>query len=219
MIIGAAVGCAASYQGFVQHYRRQLGPMTLREARLLKCLPATPIAEASSGLVKLVGVVGASATAQSYYHRVPCACLELHHYETHGSAGGNPRRVFVRKERDVHPFWIDDGTGRLVIDPARARIDYEIEGTDQESSIEEHRIRVGERVAVLATLRCTAPQLTHPMRKAPSDFESRIEIVGECLVTWRSEPEVYPHLAPPIGSVALSAGSLGMAVLGAILNL
>ena len=35
----------------------------------------------------------------------------------------------------------------------------------------------------------------------------------------QTEPEVYPRLFPPVGGMALSAGTLGMAVLGALLRL
>jgi hypothetical protein len=218
MIIGAVVGGAASWVSIALHYRQQLGPMTLREARQLARLPVTPIAHAHEGLVKLVGTVGTSTTVASYYHREPCACLELRHYEVVSAAGG-AKRALVRTEREVHPFWIEDESGRIMVDPDTARIDYEVEGTDLENAVEEHRIRVGERVAVLGVVRRAGPQLSLPMRRASTDFEQGWAFVGSPLVTWRSEPEVYPRLAPPTGGVALSAGSIGLAVLGAVLRL
>ena len=218
MLVGAVVGGAASWLSLLHHYRQQLGAMTVREARQLASLDTTPIDRAYQGLVKLEGVVGADVVETSYYHRTPCAALELHHYQVVDTRTG-PRRLLVRKESKLHPFWIEDETGRVAIDPARARIDFEVEGGDLESTIEEHRIRVGERVAVLATVRRSVPQLTQPMRKASSNFESGLEFLGPPLVTWRSEPEVYPRLIPPTGGVVLSAGSIGMAVLGSLLNL
>jgi hypothetical protein len=218
MLVGAVVGGAASCLSILHHYRQQLGPMSVREARQLASLPITPIAHARQGLVKLLGVVGASTTETSYYHRCACAVLELHHYQVLDTTSG-PRRVLIRKETRLNPFWIEDETGRMAIDPTLARIDYEVEGSDLESTIEEHRIRVGERVAILGVVRRSGPQLTQPMRAASTNFDQGLEFVGQPLITWRSEPEVYPRLSPPPGGVALSAGSIGMAVLGSLLNL
>jgi hypothetical protein len=218
MILGALVGGTASAVSVLSHYRHQLGAMTLREARQLARLPTTPIALATGGLVKLIGVAGSSVSVPSYYHRVPCVCLELHHYEVQSSAGG-PRRVLVRTERERHPFWIEDDSGRIAIDPQHTRIDFEVEGGELENAMEEHRIRAGERVAVLGVVRKTSPRLARPMRDASTDLVNGLEFVGQPLLTWRSEPEVYPRLRPPPGGVALSAGSVGLAVLGSILNL
>ncbi len=218
MLVGAAVGSAAAFLSVRQYYRQQFGPMTLRESRLLRSMPSTPIALAHDGLVKLVGTIGSDAVSSSYYHRTPCACLELHHYDV-VAAGGRPKRTLTKIERQLHEFWVEDETGRVIIDPEHARIDYEIEGTDIESAIEEHRLRVGERVVVMGRVRRAGPRLTQPMRRAAADFDNRLEFIGEPLVTWRSEPEVYPRILPPAGGVALSAGSVGLAVLGSLLNL
>lgn len=219
MLIGAVVGGTAACMSMLRHYRQQLGPMTVREARLLASLPSTPIAEAAgAGLVKLVGTVGALANETSYYHRVPCAVLELHHY-TVVDSGQGPRRVLVRKESRLHPFWIEDGSGRIGVDPARVRIDFDVEGSELDSMVEEHRIRVGERVAVLGHVRRTAPRLSQPMRQVAAITDGELALEAGALVTWRSEPEVVPKLLPPTGGVVLSAGSIGLAVLGSLLKL
>jgi hypothetical protein len=217
MLVGAVVGGAASALSLLNHYRQQLGPMSVREARLLARMEPTPIAHARTGLVKLVGRVGAAATVQSYYHRVDCVALELHHYDVVDSASG-PRRVLVRKEVDARPFWIEDDSVRLALDPTKIRIDYEVEGSDLDSTIEEHRIRVGEQVAILGVVRRAGPQLSQPMRRASTNFDEGVELAPDALLTWRTEPEVYPRLGPPTGGMAHGAGSIGMAVLGSLLN-
>jgi hypothetical protein len=218
MLVGAMVGGTASALSLVHHYRQQLGPMTLREARLLAKMPVTPIGDAGKGLVKVVGVVHASLTALSYYDRVACPVLELRHYERTDGVGGT-RRLLVRTERTAYPFWIEDESGRVAIDPERARLDLQIEGADLDSTIEERRIRLGERVAVLGYVRRATPTMNVPMRDASAVVEQGFEFAAPPLVTWRSEPEVYPRLLPPTGSLALSAGSIGMAVLGSLLRL
>jgi hypothetical protein len=218
MIAGAVVAGVAGAMSLKNHYRAQLGPMTAREARRLASMPVTPIHQAQPGYVKLSGVVVGELTERSYYHRVPCVALQLDHYEVRDSVNG-PRRLLIRSEKKLHPFFIEDETGRVAVDPRVARIDYEVEGTDLESTIEEHRLRAGETVIVLAEVRRSAPRVVHPMRHAQNNVESGLELVGSPLITWRSEPEVFPRLSPPTGSVLLSAMSAACGALGAVLDL
>jgi hypothetical protein len=218
MIVGAAVAGVAGAMSLVNHYRAQLGPMTAREARLLAQLPVTPIAQAQQGLVKLSGRVVGSVTERSYYHRIPCVALQLDHYEVRDTVNG-PRRLLLRSEKKLHPFFVEDETGRVAVHPSSARIDFEHEGTDLESTIEEHRLRDGETVVILAEVRRSGPRVIHPMRHAQNNIESGIELVGSPLITWRTEPEVYPRLAPPTSGVLLSAMSAACAALGAVLDL
>lgn len=218
MIAGAVVAGVAGAMSLKNYYHAQLGPMSAREARRLASLPVTPIGQAREGYVKLAGTVVGSITERSYYHRVPCVAVQLDHYEVQDTMNG-PRRVLLRSERKLHPFFIEDETGRVAIDPKLARIDYEREGTDLESTIEESRLRVGETVLVLAHVRRSGPRVVHPMRHSQNNVESGLEIVGSPLVTWRSEPEVFPKLSPPTGGVLLSAMSAACAALGAVLDL
>lgn len=218
MIVGATVAGVAGAMSLVNHYRGQLGPMTPREARLLAKMPVTPIAQARSGLVKLAGRVIGSVTERSYYHRVPCVALQLDHYEVRDGVNG-PRRILIRSEKKLHPFFVEDETGRVAVDPTHARIDFEREGTDLESTIEESRLVDGETVVILAEVRRSGPRVVHPMRHAQNNIESGIELIGSPLVTWRTEPEVYPKLSPPTGGVLLSAMSAACAALGSVLDL
>ncbi|MDP3276584.1 MAG: hypothetical protein Q8Q09_15410 [Deltaproteobacteria bacterium] len=218
MIAGAVVAGSASVISLTKHYRRQLGPMTFREARQLRDMPTTPIGQAQSGLVKIVGRVVGTQTEWSFYHRVPCVSLVLHHFEV-SSGMVNSQRTLVRVERWSHPFFVEDDTGRLAIDPTTVRIDHEREGTDLESTIEEHRLRAGERVVVLGKVRRIQNVSVHPMRRAPTDIESGLVLVGSPLVSWRSEAEVAPRLVPPSGSMVLTSVGAVLGALGALLDL
>jgi hypothetical protein len=218
MIAGAACAGVAGVLSLRNHYRAQLGAMTALEARRLASMPVTPIRQAGDGYVKIAGVIVGDAVTYSYYHRVPCVALKLDHYEVHDAIDG-PRRLLVRSEHSLHPFFIEDETGRLAIDPVVARIDYEVEGLGSESTVEERRLRVGDSVLVLAHVRRSGPRIVHPMRHPQSITESSLEIVGSPLVTWRSEPEVFPRLTPPTGGVLLSAMSAACGALGALLDL
>jgi len=217
LLVGALVSGVATVGSFVQHYRQQLGPMTLAEVRALAKLPATPIAHCREGYVKLVGVVGSDQPVMGIYGAVPVAVRELHHYAVEGR-GLAARRVLARIERTDAPFWVEDDTGRVTLHPDEARIDYESEGLDDESMLEEHRLRVGERVAVLVSVKRLDHVAQQPFRQAMVQGDQGLQLLGAPLVTWRTEPEVLPRLVPPLRGVALSAGTVGMALLGALLR-
>ncbi len=217
LLLGAVVSGAATVGSVVQHYRRQLGPMTVAEARQLARLPVTSIARARDGLVKLVGTVGCDTPVHGLYNPVSVAVREVHYYDVDGR-GARARKVLARTDRTTQVFWVEDDTGRVEIDPMRARIDHEIEGADSESGVEEHWIRVGERVAVIGTVHRATALGHHPMRQPSVRVENELQFVAPPLVTWRTEPEVYPRLAPPAGGLALSVGTVCLAVLGAILQ-
>lgn len=218
LLVGATVSGVATVGALIQHYRHEFGPMTLAEARALAAMPETPIAEATAGLVKLVGVLGCDFPLRTLYGDALSAVREVHHYTMEGS-GLRATRVRSTIERSESAFWVDDGTGRVSLDPAGCRIDFEREGADPESMIEEHRLRVGERVAIIGEVRRVEQLAQHPMRQRPHEGDRTLQFVGAPLVTWRTEPEVFPRLRPPVGGVALSAGSVGMAVVGAMLQL
>lgn len=218
LLVGAAVSGAAAAGSLVQHYKQQLGPLTLFEVRALRTLPVTAISEARSGFVKLEGVVGCESPITGFFGQIPLAVREIHAYGYDGH-GVKARRVLSRVERSESLFWIDDETGRVSIDPRQCRIDFESEGADGDSMLEEHRLRVGERVALLGEIRDGFGLAQHPLRWAPSDTPGRsLTFVGEPVVTWRTEPEVQPRLWPSGGAMALGASTVGMAILGAILQ-
>lgn len=218
LLVGAAVSGAATAGALVQHYRHEFGPMSLADARALATLPETSIAEASAGLVKLVGTLGCDIPVRSLYGDALAAVREVHHYAIEGR-GLRAVRTLARIDRSDGAFWVDDGTGRVLLRPGSCRIDFEAEGADPESMIEEHRLRVGERVAVIGVVQRVEQLAAHPMRQRPHEADASLQFASPPLVTWRTEPEVFPRLRPPVGSVALSAGSVCMAVLGAVLRL
>lgn len=218
MIAGALVGGVASVLQLGNHYRAQLGPMTVREARELATMPVTTIGAARDGFVKIKGRVVATTTEMSYYDRIPCVALALEHYEVREGIHG-AKRVLMRSEKWLHPFFIEDETGRIQLDPKHTRIDYVRQGTDYESTIEEHSLRVGETVFLLAEVRRKNQKALSPMRQSQMTIDSSLELVGSPLVTWRSEPEVLPRLTPPAGGLLLTAGSAALSILGALLDL
>ncbi len=217
LLVGSALAGAATVGSLVQHYRRQLGPMTLAEVRALAELSPTPIALCREGYVKIVGTLGCDAPLRSLYGDALVAVREVRHYTVEGR-GASAARALSRVERSTAPFWIEDDSGRIALDPAAARIDYELDGAEAEPMIEELRLRAGERVAVLGAVRREVTVSHHPMRRSAAQHDLGLRFASPPLVTWRTEPEVYPKLLPPAGAAALSASSVALAILGAILR-
>jgi hypothetical protein len=218
LLVGAVVSGLATVGSLTQFYRQQLGPMTLQEARGLERLPTTPIALATTGLVKIVGTLGCEHPGVSIQGGIATAVREVHHYAVEG-AGLRARRVLVRVERSEQPFWVEDDTGRVLLDPAHCRIDFEADGGDGESLVDELRLRLGERVAIVGEVQRGAVMAQHPMRRSQTSAGEGLHFVRPPVVTWRTEPEVMPRLLPPTGGVALSASTVGMALLGALLQI
>ncbi len=217
LLVGAVVSGLATAGSLIQFYRQQLGPMTLAEARALEHLPVTPIAQATTGLVKLVGTLGCEHPTVSQYGGVATAVRQVHHYTVEGR-GLRARRTLARVEHTDAVFWVEDDTGRVVLDPRHCRIDFEADAGDGESLVDEQVLRVGERVAIIGEVRRGAVTAKHPMRQSQTGSGDGLSFVAPPLVTWRTEPEVMPRLLPPTGAAALSASTVGMAILGAILQ-
>ncbi len=218
LLVGAMVSGLATIGSLTQYYRQQLGPMTLHEVRALGHLAPTPIALATTGLVKLVGTLGCEHPGMSVQGGIATAVHEVHHYAIEGR-GLRARRVLLRIERSESPFWIEDDTGRVMLDPEHCRIDFETDTGDGESLVDELRLRLGERVAIIGEVQRGAVLAQHPMRRSQASAGDGLRFVRSPVVTWRTEPEVMPRLLPPTGGVALSASTLGMAVLGALLQI
>ena len=218
LLVGAVVSGLATIGSLTQFYRQQLGPMTLREVRALERLSPTPIALATTGLVKLVGILGCEHPSLSIQGDVATAVREVHHYAIEGR-GLRARRVLVRVERSAEPFWVEDDTGRVMLAPDQCRIDFESDNGEGEGLVDELRLRLGERVAIIGEVQRGAVLAQHPMRRSQASAGEGLRFVRPPVVTWRTEPEVMPRLLPPTGGVALSASTVGMAVLGALLQI
>lgn len=214
LLLGAALGGAASALSLREHYRAQLGAFTWDELARLPHLAVTPIAQSvDAGLVRLEGTVTSLAPALGYYDRVPCAHLALHHYEIVGGRF-SARRALVREERPTGIFLVEDGSGVLRVDPSVIRVDAEVQGRALENAVEEHRLRVGERVVMLGVVRRVPATLGSAMRQAPSTGGASWELASG-VVSWRSEPELRPTRAPSASGVLLAAASAALGALGA----
>jgi hypothetical protein len=111
-LLGAAVGIYWFYKGF----------RLLQRKRLILNTPASKVRSASMGLVEISGlaigpyvVVSPLKQAECYYYR--SLAYELR------QEGKNSKWIKVAEESLHVPFYVDDNTGRVLVDPRGAELD------------------------------------------------------------------------------------------------
>lgn len=122
-----------------------------RAAPVPEAVARRSIRELTPGRYRLTGRVVPIQTTPSGIDRSPCVYVEHAEYRTVGSELV-PLLREVERRVAAHPFHLDDGTGRLMVDPGRAFVDtvtlYEDEGLTAE-----RRLRAGEEVELVASFR------------------------------------------------------------------
>src|SRR5438105_12483123 len=112
----AAIGAAAGVYWFYRGFR------LLQRKRLILNTPASKIRSASMGLVEISG----SATGP-YVINSPLKQTTCYYYRTvawqYKQRGKDSDWVKVAEETLHVPFYMDDGSGRLLVDPSGAEMD------------------------------------------------------------------------------------------------
>lgn len=110
--VGAAVGVYFFYRGFRLLARR----------RLILNTPTSKIRSASIGLVEVTGLAIGPYTVPAPITGVPCYYYRTTAWQLKQS-GKNKEWEKVAEESLHLPFYLDDNTGRLLIDPQGAELD------------------------------------------------------------------------------------------------
>jgi hypothetical protein len=107
------------------------------------------ISDLSAGRFRVTGRVVPIRTTQSAIDGAPCVYIEHACYRTVGHD-----LLPVMREVDhgvvAHPFFLDDGTGRLLLDPAQAIVEA-VTLSEDDGLTAELRLRAGEEIQLLAT--------------------------------------------------------------------
>ncbi len=106
------------------------------------------MAELSAGRFRVVGRIVPIQTSASRIDESPCVFVERAVYRTVGS-DLVPLLKQVSHVVRAHPFFLDDGTGRVMVDPSSAVVDA-VTLVEDEGLLAERRLRVGEEVEVVA---------------------------------------------------------------------
>ena len=120
-----------------------------RTRPLDEALPECPIAELEPGRFRLVGRVVPIETSPSAIDELPCVYRESAEYRTVGT-GIVPLLREVEHEARCHPFYLEDDSGRILVDPARALIECATVTADGGLAAE-RRLRAGEVVSLEGT--------------------------------------------------------------------
>lgn len=110
--IGAAAGVYLFYRGF----------QLLQRRRLILNIPASKVRSASMGLVEVNGMAVGPYTMPAPITAVPCYYYHTQAWELRQS-GKNKEWHKVADESLHVPFYLDDNTGRVLVDPRGAEMD------------------------------------------------------------------------------------------------
>lgn len=111
-VIGAGVGVYLFYHGF----------QLLQRKRLIENTPSSKIRSAAMGLVELNGLACGPYTLQAPITGVPCFYYRTLVWQWK-QAGRSKSWVKVADEHYHVPFYLDDGTGHMLVNPQGAELD------------------------------------------------------------------------------------------------
>ncbi len=114
-VIGALIFLGFGVSFFFYGFRH------LRNKRLVENIPTSKCRSVAMGLVEVAGRAAGEATVPSLIGQVPCffSQLEIERYQRRGKSS---RWVTVHKEKLGIPFYVEDDTGRVKVDPADAEL-------------------------------------------------------------------------------------------------
>jgi hypothetical protein len=111
-IVGAGLGVYLFYRGF----------RMLQRKRLIENTPTSKIRSASMGLVEISGLATGPYTMPAPITAMPCYYAHTIGWEWKQSGKNKQWVKFADESRHV-PFFLDDNTGRMLIDPRGAEMD------------------------------------------------------------------------------------------------
>ena len=171
---------------------------SVRALRELAAMPVTPIAQARSGRVKLVGKARGTRHEASLAGQVPCIALRRVITMRYGN------RVRIETSEWMFPFELDDGTGTISIEPSKARVDYEPLTTGDRM---EECLREGATLAVAGNLVAAS---------GAEEGQIHLRFEPPPIVTWRCDPEDAPRRRVPV--LLIFAALMTLAGAAGILN-
>ncbi len=116
----------------------------------------------------------------------------------------------------AHPFYIDDGTGRLAVDPGCVAVDA-VTVVEDGGLCAERRLRVGEHVELIASFaRGAISGSEGPYRALPSTWHPTADAAGLPTLSYRTEPGMVKPL-DDVTTFLQGAGAL-MLLLTALLS-
>lgn len=206
MIVGVA-GAALAWAA--RNRQRRLAPIA-------EAVEGRSIAGLGSGRYRVAGRVEPTATSPSAVDGMACVYIERAEYRQVGSSLvpllREVERCFVS-----HPFWLDDGTGRLLVDPSRAAVEAATLAGD-DGLTAERRLRAGEEIEMVATFRPAEVEGDGGPYRAPAlVWEATDDELGPPRITHRTERGMMTH-TDDVTSFLRGTGTVLLAI-GALLGI
>lgn len=110
--VGAGFGAYSFFRGF----------RVLRNKRLIENTPTSKCRSVAMGFVEVAGRATGEQTIPSLIGGLPCYCSQIL-IERYEKRGKHSRWVKVREEKLGVPFFLEDATGRVRVDPTGAELD------------------------------------------------------------------------------------------------
>lgn len=110
--LGAGFGVFSFFRGF----------RVLRNKRLIENTPTSKCRSVAMGFVEVAGRATGEQTIPSLIGRLPCYCTHIL-IERYQKRGKSSRWVKVHEEKQGIPFFLEDATGRVKVDPTGAELD------------------------------------------------------------------------------------------------
>ena len=127
---GVALAVVGAFAGVYLFYR---GFRLLQRKQLILNTPASKIRSASMGLVEINGLAAGPYTILAPITGVPCYYFHTAAWQWQ-QEGKNKAWVKVADERLHVPFFLDDNTGRVLVDPQGAELDIQRDFHDEFST-------------------------------------------------------------------------------------
>jgi hypothetical protein len=140
LMLAVAGACAGAYL-FSRGFR------SLRRTRLILAAPASKVRNATLGLVEMSGLAVGPHTVNAPVTGVPCFCYRTLAWQLK-QREKNKIWEKVADEGQHVPFYLDDNTGRALVDPQGANLDLNREFQDEFSTLKfSNSLRLPENVA------------------------------------------------------------------------
>jgi len=174
------------------------------------------IGSLAEGRFRVAGRVVPIVTSPSAVDGLPCVYRERAEYRLVGTSFV-PLLREVERDLVAHPFYLDDGTGRLLVDPAGAVIDAAtLDGDDGLTA--ERRLRADEEIELVGSFRPAVVEDDGGPYRAPAlAWEAFEDVYGPPRITHRTEKGM---MVPLDDVVALMRGTgIALVALAAVLGI
>jgi hypothetical protein len=202
--IGAVAGVYLFYRGF----------KLLQRKRLILNTPASKIRSASMGLVEVNGLAAGPYTMVAPITGVPCYYFRTIAWQWK-QAGKNKSWVKVADESMHLPFFLDDNTGRVLVDPQGAEMDIHRDFQDEFStSLFSSNLQVPQNVASFLARHAVAADKKLKVEEYCIKPKNALFIVGTLAqnpgLNVAATPVRTLTVEPPSSSFSLPLGNLGL---------